>query len=394
MSLAQDVRRYTLFRALIKRFILPILVVFMIDQGLSPAEIALITTLGTIVSFIFEVPSGSFSDTIGHKRSVILSMLGQAASMLCYLGGTFPWILAGSLLYWLSGTFMTGTAEALFYERLKKEGKEKEFAKYHGQGKGIANAVGIFSMIAAGFTYEIAWYLPFLIGALQFFVAAMIISKFTEPKEKVSVKKREGFSMFFSHFGETLKTIRKDRRIFWLMLTGASIAGPLYAMSDLQQALLTNAGVTATIIGIYYAGKRLLAVSSVSFIHKFMSRFSPTQTLAFFTVLGGATILLPTLYHLHIALTAAVVLGGAVTTDIALVSYLNDIIPSSSRATILSAGNLFQNLVQVICAFTFGLITTLLPLENGFQIIGGGALLLGVFSLLMLQKNLKVHPLN
>lgn len=394
MSLKNDIRRYTVFRALIKRFILPILVVFMIDQGLHPSEIALIVTLGTIISFVFEIPSGSVSDTLGHKRSVVLSMVGQAASMLLYLGGTFPWILAGSLLYMLSGTLMTGTAEALFYERLKKDGKEGEFAKYHGKGKAFANAVGIISMIGAGFAYEIAWFLPFLIGALQFLIAALIMMQFTEPKTAVFVKKREAIHTFFANFGDTMRTIRDDKRILWLMLTGACIVGPLYAMSDLQQALLTNAGVTATVIGFYYAGKRLLSVLSGAYLHTIMARIHPTHIFALCIALGAIVIIVPTLHHVHIALTAAVVLSGAVAADIAISSYLNAMIPSSTRATVLSAGNFFQNLVQVLSAASFSALTLFLPMENGFQIIGAVALLFSILSLIMLRKHLTLRPLS
>ena len=99
MALHTDVKKYYVFRALLKRFILPILILYGLDRGLSLSELALIAAVGSVLSFVLEIPSGAIADRFGHRRTLVVSMLGQALSMLLYLGGSFWWILMGTALY-------------------------------------------------------------------------------------------------------------------------------------------------------------------------------------------------------------------------------------------------------------------------------------------------------
>jgi len=87
-----DIKKYFVFRASIKRFVWPILVIYMLDIGLSVSDVAVIAVCGHVVSLLLEIPSGMISDTLGHKKTLVLSLVGQALSMLLYLGGAF-WLL-------------------------------------------------------------------------------------------------------------------------------------------------------------------------------------------------------------------------------------------------------------------------------------------------------------
>ena len=125
MRWRDPIGRYYFFRGLLGRVYLPILVIYMLNRGLSVGQVALISTLAFAASFIFEVPSGAIADHIGHRRTLIISLLGQALAALCYLGGTFPLILAGSVGYMTAGSLLTGTGEALFLNiSNRKKGKQ------------------------------------------------------------------------------------------------------------------------------------------------------------------------------------------------------------------------------------------------------------------------------
>ncbi|MBI4592527.1 hypothetical protein HY733_03725 [Candidatus Uhrbacteria bacterium] len=52
MPLHLDVKKYYLFRALLKRFVLPILVLYGLDRGLTLGELSVIAGVGHVVSFI------------------------------------------------------------------------------------------------------------------------------------------------------------------------------------------------------------------------------------------------------------------------------------------------------------------------------------------------------
>ncbi len=364
-----DIRKYYIFRALLKRFILPVLVVYAIDRGLSLEQIALIAGVGTIASFLFEVPSGAIADAIGHRRALVFSMIGQAASMTLYLGGTFEWILAGSVMYFVAGTFMTGTSEALFYERVKALGLEAQHGKLYGQGKGFATAVSVVSMALAGIFYEILWYLPFLVGVVQYVVAAYIISTFGPAKETVSVAKKEGILTFFSHFSSAAGQIWQNRKAFWLIIVSALIIGPLFGLGDFQQAIMSDLGMAATYIGLVYAGKRLLSIGVQGYIHKIADTLgAPRLTLLSAGLMTAHLVLVgmvrnPALILLPLMVGSIAWVGLEVATN----DYLNKLLDTKSRATALSMNNMVRLVAQLGTLAIFG---TLAATTNAAQAYG------------------------
>lgn len=357
-KLHSDIRKYYVFRALLKRFALPVLVVYAVDIGLSLEQIALIAGISSLLSFALEVPSGAVADAVGHRKMLVLSMFGQALSMTLYLGGSFGWVLAGSVLYAVSGTFMTGTAEALFYERVRALGLESDHGKLYGRGKGFATAVSVVSMALAGVLYEIAWYLPFLVGTVQFLSAGAIIATFGSSTSALSVAKREGQLSFFRHFSQAAKEIRRNPRVFWLMLTSALVIGPLFALGEFQQAIMNDLGMAATAIGFVYAAKRILSIGVQGYVHMVTD------------VLGAPmlTLLSAALMVVHLVATGMVrdpvlvlvplMLGSIawVGLEVATNDYLNKLLNTTSRATALSMNNLMRTMAQLGTIAVFGVV--------------------------------------
>ncbi len=201
----------------------------MVDVGLSVEQIAIITIAGWATSTILEVPSGAIADYIGHRWALVYASIFQALSMALFLGGTFWWILAGSIVYWGMGTLMTGTLSALFYERLQELGRVKEYQKLHGRAVSVAHGFGIVSMALAGLAYAIAWWIPFVVGIGQFILAALVIATFNEAKRPTSVAKFEGWFGWLHHFPVAWKAFRDNKKLFWITNVNAVIVGSFFA---------------------------------------------------------------------------------------------------------------------------------------------------------------------
>lgn len=353
--LPEDVRKYYIYRALLKRFILPVLVVYGLDRGLSLEQLSLVAGIGSVMSFFLEVPSGALADHIGHKKALIISMLGQALSMVCYLGGSFWWILLGAGMYFAFGSLMTGTSEAIFYERLKALGLEHDHAKLYGQGKGFATAVSIGSMALAGIFYELAWWLPFAVGAIQYLAAAAIISTFGPTKQTVSVQKQEGLMKFFTHFGEAMRAIWHNPKAFWLTMSSALIIGPLFALGDFQQAVMTELGMSVTVIGLVYALKRVFSVGLQSYTYKITKVVSPFFFTFVCALMMVSHLLLVGVIHDPWLILIPFVIGSISWTglEVATNEYLNKLLDTGSRATALSMTNLARSSIQVLTLIVF-----------------------------------------
>lgn len=387
-KLHPDIRKYYIFRALLKRFILPIIVVYGIDRGLSLEQLAFVAGLGSIAGFILEVPSGAIADAIGHRRALVVSMIGQACAMAMYLGGTFVWIALATVTYFAAGSLATGTAEALFYEKVKSLGLEKEHGKLYGQGKGFATAVSVISMVCAGAAYELAWYLPFIIGIAQYATAAAVIRSFTLPKQTVSVRQKEGLASFFRHFSEAARAIKHNPRVFWLTITSALVIGPLFALGDFQQAIMDDIGMTAFWIGLIYAGKRLLSIWVQGYVHLFSWRLgAPTLTFlsAMFMILH---LVLVSLIDDPALIIAPLMIGSVawVGLEVAMNDYVNQLIETKSRATTLSMSNLARSLVQLLTLGVFGLLVAYMPASSAYGFIGVAMAVIFVLPMIMLTK--------
>lgn len=351
MTLHPDVKKYYLFRALLKRFVVPILVLYGLDRGLTLGELSLIAGAGSVVSFLFELPSGAIADRFGHRRSLVLSMLGQALSMALYLGGSFWWMLLGSVAYFGFGSLMTGTGEAFFFERLQKLGLVDQHAKLSGRGKGFATAVSVISMALAGVFYEIAWWLPFVIGIVQFLLAAYVVSTIGPTKNGVSVEKKEASeTKAIRHLAVVWQELKRRPAILWLIFSSALVVGPLFALGDFQQAVMDDVGISAALIGAVYAVKRLLSIAVQGSVHHFMRFFSSAQL-----VLVCALFMLLHFFGMGLIkdpwwLLGPLIIGSLawVGLDIAVNDYINQSTQTGSRATLLSMRNFMDNFIGVL----------------------------------------------
>lgn len=384
--------RYYFFRGLLGRVYLPILVIYMLDHGLSVGQVAFISTLSFASSFIFEVPSGAIADHLGHRRALIISLLGQALAALCYLGGTFPWMLIGSVGYMTAGSLLTGTGEALFFEYLKSQKREAEHLRLSGEGKSFSRIFNIIAVTVGGVAYTIHPFLPFIICAAQFALAAFVISTFPNVRRQSSVEKTEGFMALMRHFPNALKTIWLEPRLFWLVVVNAFIIGATFGSADFQQIIFQNLGATTIFISVVYAMKRLVSLLFSSRVHLLAKRLRPAQLMTGLSILCLGHYLLIPVAQTPIALAAVVLLASTVyaVLEVATNDYMNHLIDSHSRATTLSVGNFTRTFVTILTTATIGALSHFLSVVNIFPVIGAVQVIILIFPLMMLSRSYRL----
>lgn len=382
------IRRYFIFRGLLSRVFLPILVIYMAAQGLSIAQIALVTVIGKIVSLVFEVPSGAAADTLGHKRALVISMLGQAVSSLLFIGGTLPWIIAGTVGYFVSGTLLTGTSEALFFEYIKSVGRQTEHLQLWGEGKSMSRILNLVAVFVGGVSYTISPILPFIICALQFSAAALCIAGFPSPKPIQSVAKKEGFVELLHHFPRAIKTIWSIPNVFWLTIMNALLIGAISGSNDFQQLIFNDLGATATFIGLVYSLKRVMSMTLNSYAHR-LAKFGPTRIMTFCTAMLAAYAFLTPLISSFLLYTLIVLIASMIygLLEVFFNDLLNQSIPSLSRATTLSVSNFATSAVGILSASLFGWVQLSVP--QTYVVLGVAILLLSIFPLIRLAQTTK-----
>ncbi len=98
--------------------LIPILVLFQLDRGLSLIQIGInmATYSGTVI--ILEIPSGFLADYFGNKKIYLLSILLNIASMLVLIfAKTNIWITFSFVLWGSGRAFSSGSLEAIFINK-------------------------------------------------------------------------------------------------------------------------------------------------------------------------------------------------------------------------------------------------------------------------------------
>ncbi len=386
-----DFHRYSLYRGLIKRIVVPIVLVYMLSQGLDLAQIGYVIAVSGILGLVLEVPSGAIADIFGHKRTLIISSLLQGLSMLLYITLSGFWgMLIATALYWGAGTLFTGTNDAFLYELLEKRKQLHLHKKFWGQSFAIANAMGIVMLTFGSVLYVVDPNLPFLVGVLQFILAAYFIYSIKDGDDTHSVQKEEGFSGFWKGVQKNKHLLSFSHPFFWVGLYQALFLGLVYAIAEFHQLFLEEMGFIIVYLGAVFACKRLLTTISSHYAHVILKRVSPVWMFAIGA--GWSLFLLGFYAFIQSPWVAAgililpSILWGVMRTSMNDVR--NQLIASGSRSSFLSIIEVGNGIIKTITVLIFGYAASRISIQMTYFFIPFIVTVPFAFILLMMHKTL------
>jgi MFS family permease len=104
----------------------------------------------SVTSFVFEVPSGAWADTVDRRLLLVLSALVYAAGFATWM--LFPSYLgfaAGFVLWGLSSAMMSGTFESLLYTALVARDAEAHYPRIVGWAHSAAMTANLVATVSA-----------------------------------------------------------------------------------------------------------------------------------------------------------------------------------------------------------------------------------------------------
>ena len=342
----------TLLTTLAASFIWGINTLFLLDAGLSNTEAFAANAFFTLGQLIFEVPTGVIADTWGRRQSFLLGTVTLALSTVLYLAmwqtaaPFWQWAVASALLG-LGFTFFSGAVEAWLVDALafvKFEGNlESVFAKGQVIG-GIAMLVGSIAggVIAQFSNLGVPYIVRAAILGMTFVIAWLMMRDLGFQPEKGAKTSKEVKKIF----NASIENGWRNRPVRWLMLAAPFSAGVgFYAFYALQPYLLdlyghstaySVAGLAAAIV----ACAQIIGGLLVPFVRR---RFNKRTTAL---IMGGvlAAVLLAFIgitnsFAMAVILLVLWAMIFATTMPIRQ-AYLNGLIPSKQRATVLSFDSL------------------------------------------------------
>jgi MFS family permease len=322
--------------------------IFLLDAGLSNLEAFAANAFFTAGMVLFEVPTGIVADTVGRRASYLLGTLTLTASTLLYVllwqieAPFWQWAIVSALLG-LGFTFFSGAVEAWLVDALTATGYTGQMEAVFGRGQVVTGAGMLSGSVAGGFIAEqVSLGAPFVLrGAILvvMFAAAFRLMHdigFTPDQSSGILPEMRKIASASIDFGWRVPAVK------WLMVEALFTGGVgIYAFYALQPYLLELygdpeayqiAGLAAAIV----AGAQILGgIAAPRIRGLFQRRTSALIVMAGMSVITLALVGLVKNFWAVIGFTVIWGLLFAATMPIRQ-TYINGLIPSRQRATILS----------------------------------------------------------
>lgn len=328
---------------------------FLLDAGLNNTEAFAANAFFTFGFMIFEIPTGVVADLRGRRMSYLLGVTTLILSTLLYLfmwyrsAAFWGWALS-SMLLGLGFTFFSGAMEAWLVDALAHSGYKDALESILAKGEIVEGVAMLTGSVAGGIVAQATNLgVPYVIRAALLvlnFVFAFLLMRdlgFKPADEKNPIKEVKII------IAGSIRHGLRNPPVRWIMLAAPFTGGvTIYAFYAMQPYLLQLwgdekaygvAGLAAAIV----AGAQIAGGLLVPHLGRiFQRRTTVLLTCEAISVLVLAGVgFVPNFW---VAVTLLVLWGLMFSATIPVrQTFLNGLIPSEQRATVLSFDSLFSS---------------------------------------------------
>src|SRR3989441_9526103 len=387
----------TLLSTLAASFIWGINTLFLLDAGVSITQAFAANAFFTAGQVLFEVPTGVVADVLGRRACSLLGSATLFVSTLLYLllwrlHGPFPAWAIVSILLGLGFTFFTGATEAWLVDGLRFTNYQGTLEAAFAKGQ-IATGIAMLTGTVAGGVVAQATNLgvPYLLRSVMLgltFAVAFVSMRDVGFTPKRSASLPEEIRRILR---SSLQHGFRNAPVRWLMLAAPFSAGVgIYAFYAMQPYLLelyggsgsyAVAGLAAAIV----AGALIVGGALVPYAGRVLRR---RATLLFAgSVTSAAALALIGLAPNFVAALALMGLWAVVFAATMPVrqAFINGLIPSEERATVLSSYNLLASSGGVIVQPALGRAADAWGYATSY-LVGAGVELLGLPFIMLARR--------
>lgn len=385
-KLERNLKLLTAYRVMSGSIIvMPLVVLFFQDNGLSQTDIFLLQSIFAVTSVIFEVPSGYFADRFGRRTSMLCGAALWLSGWIIYsFSNGFAQLAVGEVMLGLALSFISGADSALAYDTFLALDRKKGYRKfetrnflYMGVGGAVAaligGVIGQYSLRAAVVS--------------QVFVAAPLLLLAWLMVEPPMVKQDDSKNMLRDVARVAKYALHGHREIKWLIFYAAVVGTTTHTMVWLMQPYFQAAGLPLEWYGIVWAALVAAPLLIVRFTDRYEEVLGKRKALASFVAIGVISYGFIGVFQAIWAIPA--LLGFSfirtVFTPI-LRDYVNELVDSSIRATVLSVKELARRLLYICVGPIIGWVMDVYSLSTALLFSGALYGLLGLFVLINMKR--------
>jgi len=338
-------------------------------KGLTLFQIGLMETVYHVSSFTMEIPTGAIADIYGRKTSRIVGRFFSIVAMLIMIYGDSTTHFALSFIFLaLSNNLESGAGEALIYDSLKEIKKESSYSKIRGRNEMVFQITQTLSLIIGGYIATKSYKNVYISASIISFFSFIQAFSFTEPSIGRVKRSFNFFSTFKNHLTNSFLVVKKDRRIVEIVLLMELFDTLFVTEFFYLQNRLKELGHTEFFIGIILSGGALFSAFLATKTYKIEKKFTFKNLI---TILLMSTIIffwLMTIPNFE-KFIFVIMCGVEGVLFVTLGDYINKLLPSEQRATILSFQSMVFSFFMIVLFPVIGKVGDIYGLNNAFKVI-------------------------
>lgn len=340
--------------------------IYLATKGMSLTQLGLLEMIFHITSFSMEVPTGAVADLYGRRVSRILGRALSVISVIILLSAnSFLWFAISFIIVALSYNMESGAGDALVYDSMKTIGEENEYMRVSGNKEMVFQIAGVFSFLLGGYlatqSYKWAFGVTIIMGMLSFFYAF----KFVEPqigKKNLVGKKRHHFIL---QLKESYSILKDQKRLGFLILFSQFIMSFTTTIFFYLQNYMKLDGYNEAFIGGVYAVSSLGGALLATQVFKIEAMIKEKGILISMPIVTALSTWGIALSHYHYAFYIPISLAEGMI-FVAIGDYINKVIPSENRATILSMSSMIFSFFMITLFPLIGWLGDRFTLKGAF----------------------------
>ncbi len=395
----------TLLTTFAASFIWGVNTLFLLDAGLSNAEAFAANAFFSAGQVLFEVPTGVVADTRGRRFSFLLGAATLLLATLLYLymweteAPFVGWALA-SVLLGLGFTFFSGATEAWLVDALVATGFTGNLESVFGRATAVGGAAMLVGSVTGGVVAQLTSLgVPYLLRAAFLGVTLVVAFRFMHDIGFTPDRGANPVKAVRTVWNGALDGGLRNPPVRWLMLAAPFTTGVgFYVFYAIQPYLLQlygdpNAYSVAGLAAALFAGVSMVGGLLVPWARRLFRR----RTTALLLGLLADIIIL-----VLIGVSASFVFVIALLTISSILAsierplrqaFINGVIPSAQRATVLSFDSLMGSTGGVVIQPVLGRAADVYGYGASYVIAAGIETLAVPFMLLARRERAPSDPI-
>jgi MFS family permease len=350
----------TLLTTFSASFIWGVNTLFLLDAGLSNAEAFAANAFFSLGQVVFEVPTGVVADTRGRRFSFLLGAATLLLATLLYLymwetHAPFAGWAVASVLLGLGFTFFSGATEAWLVDALTATGFLGNLESVFGRATSVGGFAMLVGSVSGGVVAQVTNLgVPYLLRAAFLGLTLVVAFRFMHDIGFTPDRSASPVKAVRTVFNGAVDGGLRNPPVRWLMLAAPFTTGVgFYVFYAIQPYLLQlygdpNAYSVAGLAAALFAGASMFGGLLVPWARRLFRRRTTALLLG---LLADIVILVLIGVSASFVFVIAILVVSSILASIERPlrqSFINGVIPSAQRATVLSFDSLMGSAGGVV----------------------------------------------